>query len=323
MRSTFRLFSLFVLWALALSAYAQAGYVHDVTGTATVRTGNQAPRPIRVGDVINQGETIATNDKSTAVVKFEDGQVMALHERSAFTIQTYSYNKQRVAESNAAFQLLQGGLRFITGVIGATNRNSFRLTASTATIGVRGTDGVVIFNPATGEVAVAVNNGAVAMTTPLGTANIGAGTFSSSSPNLAPSTAAPVAQMAAQVAQAMNALSQAQNLPTNTPVAVPVSARAAALLKAAAENPNAPGLQQQAQVALQEALTAANAALQVALAAGATTPTPGSTGTSTTTTTTTDTSTTPTSTTTTSTPTGSGAGGGGGETTTSTTASPN
>ena len=131
-----RLFAVLVSALLALcagNAFAQAAYVHDMTGSVTATTG-AVQRALKVGDLVESGTTVSTGERSGAVIKFEDGQVMALTERSSFRIVEYSYNKQRVSSSSAVFSLLQGGLRFISGVIGSTNRNSFRLHVGTATI---------------------------------------------------------------------------------------------------------------------------------------------------------------------------------------------
>ena len=316
------------------SALARAGYVHDMTGTVTVRNGSQAPRPLKVGDLIAQGQTVSTAERSTAVIKFEDGQVMALHERTSFTIQQYNYNKQRVRESSAAFRLLQGGLRFITGVIGSTNRNALRISTATTTVGIRGTDGTLIVDPVTQIVTAAIAAGAVTMTTAQVTVEVGAGNFSSAGPNARPTAPAPTAQATGAVAQTLNSLASAQNIPINTPVVVEASARAAAAQAQAAElrakaaaAPQDAALRQQAQeasaaaaAATGTAVAAAQQAYQAALQAGATPPAPPApppaapqqpqgTGTA--------------PTTTTSTPGSSGAGGGGGSTPISGTASPN
>ncbi len=101
-----RLFAVLISAMLALcagNAFAQAAYVHDMSGTATFG-GTQ--RNLKVGDLIESGATINTGDKSSAVIKFEDGQVMALAERSSFRIVDYRYNKQRVSDSSAVFSLL-------------------------------------------------------------------------------------------------------------------------------------------------------------------------------------------------------------------------
>jgi hypothetical protein len=285
--------ALFVPFA-AGNAFGQAAYVHEMAGTVTGTVGTQT-RNLRQGDIIAAGTTIATGDKSRAVIKFEDGQVMALAERSSFRIVEYRYVKERVRDSNAVFALLQGGLRFISGVIGSTNRNNFRLTAGTATIGIRGTDGSVYYNSVVGAVNAAVNAGALAVTTPAGTQSLGVGeSFGDAS---------------AAVQQAFSQLS-AQLMPINTPVVVAASA-AAAQAAADAARLNTPEARDRAQKLLENALQEAQKAYQQAIDGGAVPPdTSGLT-----------TQTSPTSTSTSS-PTGAaGAGGGGG--TTNPPASPN
>ena len=313
------------------NAFAQAAYVHDMTGSATATVGT-AQRALKIGDLVESGATISTGDKSTAVIKFEDGQVMALAERTSLRVVDYRYNKQRVSQSSAVFSLLQGGLRFISGVIGSTNRNNFRMTAGVATIGIRGTDGTVTFDAVTQAVTAAVNAGALEMATPQGTQNIGLGNFASAAPGQAPSAPAPTAQATAAVQQTLNTLAATQNLPINTPVVVQASAQAASaqaqarqLAAQAAAQPNNPVAQAAAQTAAQQAAQALSAAVQAAqeayqaaIQSGAVPPAPaappaappaqqtGTTGT--------------TSTGTTGTPTGGAGAGGGG---TSSTASPN
>lgn len=330
-----RLFAVLMSVLLALcagNAFAQAAYVHDMTGTATATVGN-AQRALKIGDTVDTGAIVSTGDKSSAVIKFEDGQIMALAERSSFRIVEYSYVKQRVSASNAVFALLRGGLRFVSGVIGSTNRNSFRVTAGTSTIGIRGTDGSVSYDPVTQAVVAAVAAGALAMDTPQGPQTIGVGQFSSFTPGQAPTIPAPTAQATAAVQQVLNNLAS-QTMPINTPVVVAASARAAAaqanakqLAAQAAAKPGDAGLQlaaqqaaDQAQQALASAITAAQDAYQSAIQGGAVPPAPPAppappppppSGTTDTTTTTTGTTSTPTG--------GAGAGGGG----TGTTASPN
>ena len=328
-----RLFAVLVSALLALcagNAFAQAAYVHDMTGSATATVGT-TQRALKIGDTIDAGSVISTGDRSSAVIKFEDGQVMALTERSSFRIVEYKYNKQRVSQSSAVFAMLQGGLRFISGVIGSTNRNSFRMTAGTATIGIRGTDGTVTYNSVTQAVIAAVNAGALAMETPQGTQNIGVGEFSSFTPGQSPTVPQPTAAATAAVQTVLDNLAATQNLPINTPVVVSASALAAAaqanarqLAAQAAAQPGNAALQtaaqdaaKQAQDSLSTAIQAAQDAYKAAIDAGAVTPAPGASpppgtsGTTDTTTTTTGTSSTPSG--------GAGAGGGGG----GGTASPN
>jgi len=304
-------------------AFAQAAYVHEMTGTVTAATGS-AQRALKVGDTLDAGATVTTGAASTAVIKFEDGQIVALAERSSFRIAEYRYNKARPREGSVVVNVLQGGLRMITGVIGSTNRNNVKVNVGTATIGIRGTDLTVYFNVIAQTITAAVAAGEVAMSTPQGTQNITPGNFSSAGTGQAPSAPAPTAQAIAAVAQVINNLA-AQGLPVNTPVVVQTSARAAAaaanarqLAAQAAAQPGNTALQQAAQAAAleaqqltQTAIGAAQDALKTAVDNGAILPPPpappSSTGT------TGDTSS-PTGTSSSS-PTGAAGAGGGGTTT--------
>ena len=327
-----RLYAVLVSALLALcagNAFAQAAYVHEMTGTATATTGS-TQRALKVGDIIASGSTVSTGDKSSAIIKFEDGQVMALAERSSFRIVDYRYNKERVSQSSAVFNLLQGGLRFISGVIGATNRNNFRMTAGTATIGIRGTDGMVTYDSVTQAVVAAVNAGALEMSTPQGTQTIGVGAFSTVSAGQGPTAPQPTTAATAAVQQALNNLS-VRNVPINTPVVVAASAQAAAaqanaaqLAAQAAANPGNTALQTAAQDAAKQAADSLSTAVQAAQQAfdaavkqgGATAPAPGASGPSSTGPTDSGTTTSGT----TSGPTSGGAGGGGSSGTTTCTA---
>jgi len=270
------------------NAFAQAAYVHGMTGTASAAVGG-TQRALKIGDLIDSGSVVSTGEKSSAVIKFEDGQVMALAERTSFRIVDYKYDKKRVSQSSAVFSLLQGGLRFITGVIGSTNRNSVRMTAGTATIGIRGTDGIILYNSVTQAVTAAVNAGAVALETPQGTQTIGVGNFSSAAAGQGPTVPQPISAAEAAVQQALNNL-RVQGLPINTPVVIKASAAAAvaqanaALLAAqAAAQPGNATLQAAAQdaakvaqdltaVAIQEGQQAFDQAVKEG---GATPPEPG------------------------------------------------
>ncbi len=257
-----RLFAVLISTLLALgagNAFAQAAYVHDMTGTAVATTGTGAgttQRALKIGDTVETGSTISTGDKSTAVVKFEDGQVMALSEKTSFRIVDYRFNKQRVSDSSAVFTLLQGGLRFISGVIGATNRNSFRMNVGTATIGIRGTDGIVTYDSVAQAIIATVNAGALEMATPQGTQAIGVGTFSSVSQGQGPTVPQPTSQATAAVQQVLNNLA-VRAVPINTQIVV----RASALAAAAQANATL--------LAAQAAAQPANTVLQIAAAEAA------------------------------------------------------
>jgi hypothetical protein len=143
---------------LALAAGAVAT---SVTGTVQVQTGPASPRPVRQGDELNQGDTIVTGANSAAVLKFDDGQVVALTANSRMTITAYQYNPA-TESGNMLLSLVTGGMRAITGLIGRRSPNQVAYRAATATIGIRGTDGTIATNGT--DVVVTVVDGVMTLT---------------------------------------------------------------------------------------------------------------------------------------------------------------
>lgn len=121
-------------------ALAQAATVANLQGTAQALPGAGAPRTLKQGDTVNQGETVSTGANSSIVLTFQDGQVVALTANSRLAVNTYSYNKEKPAESNVLLNLAQGGMRAITGLIGKARPTAVAYRAGNATIGIRGTD---------------------------------------------------------------------------------------------------------------------------------------------------------------------------------------
>ena len=282
-----RILSLTVLLALPLSsAIAASAYVHELTGTMTGQYGSAAPRALKIGDTLDSGITLSTSANSTAVVKFEDGQLVVLQPNTRFAVREYSYNSRQVRNSNVVFALLQGGLRFVTGVIGATNRNAFKLNVGTATIGVRGSDGTVLYDAIANLITAAVNAGAIDIQNQGVITNITTGGYSSGTLAAALAAARPQAELGA-AALAQLAQTRGVELPSNLPVVVEASARAAAAKEAArvaaaiaAANPTDANIALAAQAqaladeTLQNAIAEAVKAYAAAVQGGGVTPEP-------------------------------------------------
>jgi hypothetical protein len=95
-----------------------------------------------------------------------------MNENTSFRITDFRYRAEQPRGDRAVFDLLRGALRFITGIVGARNPNSVAVRVPQATIGIRGTDFmVVLVNPA----FVNVISGSVGVTNGGGTAVFGAG----------------------------------------------------------------------------------------------------------------------------------------------------
>ncbi len=153
--------------AFASLAHADA-VVHSLRGDA--RIGNT---PITLDQRIYSGATISTGPGTLVVLRFDDGQQVVLNEATTFRITDFRYREAEPRGDRAVFDLLQGALRFVSGIVGARNRKIVQLRVPQATIGIRGTDFMVaLVNP----VYVSVISGAVRATNGAGSVVLGAGT---------------------------------------------------------------------------------------------------------------------------------------------------
>jgi len=139
-------------------ALAAGAVVTSTTGTVSVATGQAAPRSLRTGDQVAQGDTIITGVNSAAVLKFDDGQVVALTSNSRMQVTNYQYNPQ-TESGNVLLSLVSGGMRAITGLIGRRAPSQVAYRAATATIGIRGTD--VTIATSQGDVVATISEGSI------------------------------------------------------------------------------------------------------------------------------------------------------------------
>jgi hypothetical protein len=111
--------------------------VFRVEGELTA-TGADVRRVLRVGDTVAVGERITAGPAAEGVLKMHDGGYIAVRPGAEFMA------KQFVADGKptdtSLIELFKGGLRIISGWIGKINRQGSRVSTTTATIGIRGTD---------------------------------------------------------------------------------------------------------------------------------------------------------------------------------------
>lgn len=160
-------------WIFSASAWAAGGVVSDAVGDVSVVVGKAEAQRARKNDAIVAGTVINTGDKSHAVLKFEDGQVVVMQANSSFQVREYNYEPKQVEKSSIFFAMLKGGMRFVTGLIGQQNKNAFRLGTPNATIGIRGTDFMVVMGNS--PMYSQVMSGSIGMTNAAGTAVFTAG----------------------------------------------------------------------------------------------------------------------------------------------------
>ena len=160
----------FLLMALA-AVYPASGWAADAanadftSGQVSVVNAAGAQRQLIKGGALVNGDTIRTGEGARAQLRFTDGALVSLQPQSEFRIDNYAYSGKTDGQEKGFFSLLKGGLRTITGFVGRSNRDSYKVTTSVATIGIRGTeytaglnDSGTVLDVSTGEGLVEVCN---------------------------------------------------------------------------------------------------------------------------------------------------------------------
>lgn len=143
-----------------------AANVTTARGQVNLTLPDGSSRPLQSGARVESGSKIITGANGFALLRFDDGQLIALEKDTDFSIEQYRYNRAEPGAGSAFFSMLRGSLRAITGLIGQSNKAAFRLNTPTATIGIRGSDWMAALlqnNLYTGVNAGGINVGSTAV----------------------------------------------------------------------------------------------------------------------------------------------------------------
>lgn len=129
-----------ILGIASLAAHAQpVGRLLVAVGDVTVQRGGRN-LSLTTGAEVFSGDTVTVGDTSNAQIGFTDSAIVALRSKSVFRIDEYTFDRNNESSlSKAVLSLLRGGLRTVTGAIGGTNHEGYRMRAQSATVGIRGT----------------------------------------------------------------------------------------------------------------------------------------------------------------------------------------
>jgi len=142
---------------------ASAAQVDFAAGDVKALAADGSSRPLAKGAEIATGETIDTGN-GRAQVRFTDGAQVSLAPQTQFRIDDYRFAGKADGSEKGFFSLLKGAMRTITGLVGRSNRENYRVSTTVATIGIRGTEFSVTYgnsiNVTTGEGSNEVCNAA-------------------------------------------------------------------------------------------------------------------------------------------------------------------
>ena len=127
---------LILLASAALAA--PAGSITHLSGTVSAKRA-EGSKLLSIGSEIQEGDELATQRDTYARIKFSDGSEVVMRPETALTVSNYAYSEDKPQSDNMVLNLIRGGLRAVTGLLGKRNRDRFKLDTGTATIGIRGT----------------------------------------------------------------------------------------------------------------------------------------------------------------------------------------
>lgn len=133
--------ALFVfLWMCAAAAYAGvAGTVTHLSGPLLAKKADGTAKVLAAKSTVDEGDTLITEKDTYARIKFIDNSEITLRPNSQMKIDSFSFEEDKPDKDSAKFDLVKGGLRAVTGVLGKRNKERFGMNTPTATIGIRGT----------------------------------------------------------------------------------------------------------------------------------------------------------------------------------------
>ena len=134
-----------IIFLFAQHAVAAPEPVGQVAYMSGVLTAQQPGGNIRVlapkSDVFSE-DTLRSEDDTFGLVKFTDGGKVTLRPNSVLSIRQYMFDKGKPANDNVVFDLVKGGMRSVSGLIGKRgDHDAYKIKTVTATIGIRGSDG--------------------------------------------------------------------------------------------------------------------------------------------------------------------------------------
>ncbi len=130
-------------WPSVAHAGQVVGSVLNLSGPLMAQRPDGSVRVLSQKSEVEEGDILVSEKNTYARVKFIDNSEVTLRPNTQFKITNFAFDEARPQEDNAVFNLIKGGLRSITGLLGKRSKERYGLNTPTATIGIRGTTFIV------------------------------------------------------------------------------------------------------------------------------------------------------------------------------------
>lgn len=122
---------------------SHVGFVKSVQGNVQLITAAGAVSQCLPGTKIMPTDRMVSGPDGAAGLVLRDGTKMVLGPSSQLEVKQFAFDSTTL-DGTVLVSLLRGSLRMISGLIGKINPEAVRIETQTATIGIRGTDFIVL-----------------------------------------------------------------------------------------------------------------------------------------------------------------------------------
>lgn len=122
--------------------FAHAGKVLFASGEVKVKSKRHNKTVLKRGSQVWPGDVVTTGKDSSVQIRAGDGSFISLKQNSKMVLAAHKHTGP-TEEQHSSIELVKGGMRAVTGLIGKNKPDNFRIKARGSTIGIRGTEFVV------------------------------------------------------------------------------------------------------------------------------------------------------------------------------------
>ena len=121
-------------------ASSTVGKVIIYSGIVAAKSIDGKVRVLSRKSKVFKNDIVTTEQDSYARIRFTDGSLLVMRPSSTISIDEYHFDKSVPKKDKAVINLLEGGLRTITGLIGKRgDKDSYKTKTRHSSIGIRGT----------------------------------------------------------------------------------------------------------------------------------------------------------------------------------------
>lgn len=134
------LLSLLLAFSSVSFAETEVGRVTHLSGPLFTKKADGTTRVLSINSAVEQGDTLVTEKKTYARIKFTDNSEINMRPGTQLTVSQYTFDQAKPKEDKVVMNMVKGGMRAVTGMIGKRgDQDSYKLMTNTAVVGIRGT----------------------------------------------------------------------------------------------------------------------------------------------------------------------------------------